>query len=203
MPTFLTVKEAAQQTRRSPSSIRRIIYPIIANDEHPDRSHVEPTVEQVKELRIKGENFAWRISQELLDREAPPMPTSDSREAEQSSTPGGETSLRELVIVLREELRQSHEQMSVKDQQIASLSEITKSLNERLREGNILMGSLQKQLVPGDAQSGSRGVADAHATPKPAQDSRTPAAKPAVKNRPPREPAKTKRKASYFQRLFR
>ena len=53
MPTFLTVKEAATQTGRSSSSIRRIIYPIIKKDKHPDRSHVEPTVKFYLELEAK------------------------------------------------------------------------------------------------------------------------------------------------------
>src|SRR5207253_3090856 len=71
MPTFHTVKEAATLTRKSPSSIRRIIYPIIHDDKHADRKHVQPTVEEAKKLRLKGDNFAWRISEELLRRELP------------------------------------------------------------------------------------------------------------------------------------
>ena len=63
-----TVKEAARLTGKSPSSIRRIIYPIIQNDAHPDRVHIEPTVEDVLKLRMQGENFAWRLSEELLRR---------------------------------------------------------------------------------------------------------------------------------------
>src|SRR5437764_167611 len=45
MPTFLTVKEAARLTGKSPSSIRRIIYPILKNNSHPDRVHIQPNVE--------------------------------------------------------------------------------------------------------------------------------------------------------------
>src|SRR2546423_9886585 len=79
MPEFLTVTQAAQQTGRSAGSIRRrIIYPILENDQHPDRSHVEPSVEEVRRLRMKGENFAWRVSRELLDRSGPPKQATES-----------------------------------------------------------------------------------------------------------------------------
>ena len=69
--SFLTVKEASRLTGRSPSSIRRVIYPIIRDDAHPDRMQIQPTVDEVLQLRVKGENFAWRLSEELLRREVP------------------------------------------------------------------------------------------------------------------------------------
>src|SRR5438874_873393 len=71
MPTFLTVKEAAQLTGKSPSSIRRIFHPITKDDDHPDRQHVQPSVEEAARLRQNGENFAWHVSEELLRRELP------------------------------------------------------------------------------------------------------------------------------------
>src|SRR5439155_22819389 len=78
MPEFLTITQAAQQTGRSASSIRRrIIYPILENDQHPDRSHIEPSVEEVQRLRMKGESFPWRVSRELLDRFGPPKESAE------------------------------------------------------------------------------------------------------------------------------
>ena len=68
MPQFLTVKEAAKLTGKSASSIRRVIYPIIEDDHHADRQHIEPTIEDVKKLRMKGENFAWRMATRLKSR---------------------------------------------------------------------------------------------------------------------------------------
>ena len=62
MTNFLTMKEAATLTGKSPSSIRRIIYPIIHDDKHPNRKQIRPTVEEVKQLRSKGTNFPWRVS---------------------------------------------------------------------------------------------------------------------------------------------
>lgn len=76
MPTFVTVKEAARQTGKSASSIRRIIYPIVENDAHPDRVLIEPGVEEAQKGRLAGETFAWKLSEELLHRavraESPP-----------------------------------------------------------------------------------------------------------------------------------
>ena len=68
MTNFLTVKEAAKVSEKSPSSIRRIIYPILEDDSHVDRHHIEPDVETAKTLRAKGDNFAWKISEELLQQ---------------------------------------------------------------------------------------------------------------------------------------
>src|SRR2546423_5356981 len=105
MPEFLTITQAAQQTGRSASSIRRrIIYPILENDQHPDRSHVEPSVEEVQRLRMKGESFAWRVSRELLDRVAPPKPTAESAAQSSPIEEGIDPSLRELIALLREQL---------------------------------------------------------------------------------------------------
>ncbi len=39
-------------------------------------------------------------------------------------------------------------QLDIKDQQIAVQNDVIKGLSERVREGNILMGSLQRQLSP-------------------------------------------------------
>ena len=47
MSSFLTVKEAATLTGKSPSSIRRVIYPIIRDDNHADREQIAPTVDEV------------------------------------------------------------------------------------------------------------------------------------------------------------
>src|ERR1700722_10719003 len=77
MPTFLTVREAALLTGKSPTSIRRVIYPIIEDDNHADRSQIQPGVEEVWTLRMKGENFAWRLSEELLRRRIPVQAAAD------------------------------------------------------------------------------------------------------------------------------
>jgi len=148
MSTFLTVKEAAQRIGKSPSAVRRILEPIRKDDQHSDRHLVQPSPEHARELRLKGEIFAWRVSEELLDRvlAAKPADNTFARQQSVGAVTGG-SSVHELVAVLRQQLEQTQQQLKVKDEQIATLSEITKSLNERVREGNILIGSLQQKLA--------------------------------------------------------
>src|SRR5205823_4356196 len=114
--------------------------------QHPDRSHVEPSVEEVQRLRMKGENFAWRVSRELLDRHGPPKESAEVPKDKIFSGGGDEPTLREVVNLLRDQVLQNQHQLKVKDDQIAAQLEITRSLNERMREGNIIIGQLQRQL---------------------------------------------------------
>lgn len=181
MAKFLTVKEAANLTGKSPSSIRRILYPILENDQHPDRSQIEPDVEQAKALRVKGENFAWKISEKLLRREVPEGSSKSSPDAKAGTTQPNDGSAA-LIDMLRGELE-------IKNQQIAAQNELMKGLSERLREGNILIGSLQQQLTltDGSARKKSEPV-DATSTPEKGTDS-------PVKKSPA--------KRSFFNRLFR
>lgn len=137
MAPFLSVKEAASRTGKSPSSIRRILYPIIHDDHHPDRHHIEPDVETAKALRLKGENFAWKLSEELIDRER-----STPAAKQKDSAPVGDAAAA-IVDILRK-------QLEIKDEQIAAQNEVIKGLSERMHEGNVLMGSLQQKLAAPD-----------------------------------------------------
>ena len=148
MTTFLTVKEAAKLVGKSPSSIRRILYPILQDNRHPDRRHIEPDVATAKALRVKGENFAWKISEELLRREMPEGETKPGSESK-SSTHNGDDHSDAIIEILRG-------QLDIKDQQIAAANDVIKGLSERVREGNILMGTLQQQLAPPDQTSRSK-----------------------------------------------
>jgi hypothetical protein len=145
MSPFLTVKEAAQLTGKSTSSIRRVIYPIIHDDQHPDRGEIQPDIAQVRELRMKGENFAWRVSEELLRREVrvePPSPP-HAKLAEEGSSSHANTA---LLSMLRAELEIKNGQIVQQSELIGKQMELISGLSERLREGNILIGGLQKQL---------------------------------------------------------
>jgi len=111
MAPFLTVKEASQLTGKSTSSIRRVIYPIIHDDGHADRPHIQPSVEEVRRLRMKGENFPWRLSEELLRRELPakaaPAEHVAAFEAKTSAHADGE-----LLGTLRRELEIKNQQIT-------------------------------------------------------------------------------------------
>ena len=200
MPTFYTVSEAAQYIGRSTSAVRRILRPILKDDQHADRHYVQPSVDEVREIRMRGESFGWRISEELLDREVAARSAPIDEEA--TILPAGaiDPSLRPLVTLLRDELQKTHEQLKVKDQQIENLSELMKSLNERLREGNILIGSLQRQLALPEATV--KGTPSGQSSPKasPAQASRPAAKKPEPKI--PKPLPKKQPKKGFFARLF-
>ena len=149
MANFLTVKEAAKLVGKSPSSVRRILYPILENDRHSDRHHIEPTVAAAKALRVKGENFAWKISEELLRREIPEDGTKAKEDSKSSTV--GEPQSAVIIDILRK-------QLDIKDQQIANQNDTIKGLSERVREGNILMGTLQQQLSPPEPANRNRST---------------------------------------------
>jgi hypothetical protein len=151
MPSFLTVKEAAQLTGKSPSSIRRVIYPIIHDDAHPDRAHVQPTVEEVLQLRMRGENFAWRLSEELLYREVPVQATPEKGTGGATSRASGEGDSA-LIVMLRRELEIKNQQITQQAELFAKQMELMNGLSERLREGNVLIASLQQRLALTDGR---------------------------------------------------
>ena len=154
MTNFLTVKAAAIFSNRSPSSVRRIIYPIPEDNRHPDRHHIEPDVATAKSLRVKGENFAWKVSEEFLRRVMSEEGTKTTTESRPASKNAPDQSAAILEIFRK--------QLDIKDQQIAAQNDVIKGLSERVREGNILMGSLQQQLSLTDGSTRNKSeVVDA------------------------------------------
>lgn len=153
MTKFLTVKEAAKITGKSPSSVRRIIYPILEDETHPDRHFIEPDVATAQALRLKGENFAWKISEELLERVASEGGAKSKAEPKSNDANGVHSDA--IIDILRK-------QLDIKDQQLATANDVIKGLSERVREGNILMGSLQQQLSPpAPSNRNKAGIVDA------------------------------------------
>ena len=192
MSSFLTVKEAATLTGKSPSSIRRVIYPIIRDDNHANRVQIAPTVDEVTQLRIKGENFAWRISEELLRREVPvetAKPTGEDHGSPQPRTEGDT----ELLAMLRRELDVKNQQITQQSEMLSKQMELISGLSERLREGNILIGSLQKQLtLPDGGSRPASHVVEAKSEVPPTTEKWSVAAK-----------KKAQPKKGFFSRLFR
>ncbi len=149
MPQFLTVKEAATLTGKSASSIRRVIYPIIQGKNHPDRQQIEPTEEDATRLRMQGENFAWKISEELLRRE---IPVESERPAEHHASRESNDGNGELLAMLCRELDIKNQQITQQSEILSKQIELISGLSERLREENILIGSLQQQLALPDGK---------------------------------------------------
>ena len=203
MPAFLSVREAAQRTGKSPSSIRRVIYPILQNDKHPDRTHIEPGVEEALQLRIKGEPFAWRLTEELMQREWPVDAAGEHGQAAASAKTASGAGDGELLAMLRRELDIKNQQITLHGELIGKQMELISGLSERLREGNILIGSLQQRLsltdgrdtkpvVPVQAKSSTSHKAE-KGTGTPTTPQKGTAASPKA-NKP---------KRGFFSRLFR
>jgi hypothetical protein len=140
---LLTIAEAAAETGRSASTIRRIIRTITDASKHPDRNGIEPLEPAVEALKKKGENFTWKIRKDVLLKHCPPAQKEDKNTEHSASSPHGD-----ILQILEREL-------AIKNQQIEKQWEVIHSLNDRLREGNILMGSLQKRLSLPAADAGS------------------------------------------------
>jgi hypothetical protein len=194
MAPFLSVKEAAQLTGKSPSSIRRIIYPIIHDDAHADRKHVQPTVEDVLQLRVQGENFAWRLSEELLRREVPVEAASENANGGPSARLAAHADA-DLLAMLRRELDIKNQQITQQGQLIGKQIELISGLSERLREGNILIGSLQQRLALTDGRVSTSPPAE------PVKSKRAASPQPEKGSTIARKPAKAKR--SFLARIFR
>jgi len=207
MTAFLTVKEAARLTGKSPSSIRRIIYPIIEADQHVDRPHIQPSVEEVIALRSKGENFAWRISEELLRREVPEEAPSEQG-SERAAGRQSSDAHRELLSLLRQELGIKNQQITQQGEMLARQMELIDGLSERLREGNVLIGSLQYRLALTDgSQRMKSSVVEANTTKpgaveSPAKTTPKPTTKASKPTSKIEKPKTEKPRQGFFARLF-
>jgi uncharacterized coiled-coil protein SlyX len=167
MPDFYPIREATTVTRVSVTTLRRFIRAIVADDHHPDRDQLLPTVADVRKMKAAGEQFTWQISADLLKRafaDKTPKPKPSGAEF---------GPLGEVVALLRDQLQSAGEQLKVKDQQIASQVEIIHSLNDRIHEGNVLMATVQKQLALAEPEKPKdvppvkpAKVVEKHATPK-------------------------------------
>jgi hypothetical protein len=153
-PTFLTIAEAIEQTGKSASTIRRIIRTIADDANHADRDGIQPSVKEVAAFKKKGENFTWKIRADLLTQESNAALTKKKKTTSDVSP--------DILTILNKELE-------LKNQQIEKQWEVIHALNDRLREGNILMGSLQKRLGPPADMQTTESVVEMAAT-KPSEE---------------------------------
>jgi hypothetical protein len=144
--SFLTIAEAIEQTGKSASTIRRIIRTIADDSNHADRDGIQPSVKEVTAYKKKGENFTWKIRADLLMRESASAQKKEKKSSSETSP--------DILSILNKEL-------DLKNQQIEKQWEVIHALNDRLREGNILMGSLQKRLGPPADATPSETVVEA------------------------------------------
>lgn len=157
---FLSVRAAAERVGKSTSAIRRLLYPIVKQDDHPDRDLIRPSVEEVKRLRMSGESFPWKVSEELLKRVKVAEPNTDHSPTSGSGKLGanGES---ELLAMLRRELDIKNRQISQQADLIGEQVKLVGGLSERLREGNVLIATLQQRLALTDGREKSSSFVDA------------------------------------------
>jgi hypothetical protein len=145
---FLTIAEASKKTGRSASTIRRLIHALTETDTHEKRSAIQPSPAEVAVFKQKGDTFTWRIREDVLMQQIGSALKEEKKEVS-GSTDG-------ILNILQKEL-------DLKTQQIEKQWEVIHALNERLREGNILMGSLQKRLALPEVPAQPSSVVDASA----------------------------------------
>jgi hypothetical protein len=147
---FITIAEATEKTGRSASTIRRLIRTITETADHPDRDSIEPTAKQAATFKKKGENFTWKIREDIVMKNFGSAQHHDKKSITEPKT--------DILSILQNEL-------SLKNQQIEKQWEVIHALNDRLREGNILMGSLQKRLGPPASESPTETTVEASVEP--------------------------------------
>jgi|CXWL01.1.fsa_nt_gi hypothetical protein len=160
---FITIAEATEKTGRSASTIRRLIRTITETANHPDRDAIEPDIKKVAALKKKGENFTWKIREDIVLKNFEGAPLAEKKSIAESKTT--------ILDILQKEL-------GLKNQQIEKQWEVIHALNDRLREGNILMGSLQKRLGPPASESSSESIMDASTVKSSSESSDQPVVAP-------------------------
>ncbi len=159
---FITIAEATEKTGRSASTIRRLIRTITETANHADRAAVEPDAKQVAAYKKKGENFTWKIREDVVMRNFEGAPVHEKKSMAEGTG--------QIFTILQKELE-------LKNQQIEKQWEVIHALNDRLREGNILMGSLQKRLGPASSDSPTADVVDVSTSKSATEDSTGPSKK--------------------------
>ena len=147
MSTYLSIKEAADKAGKAEITIRRYVQSIVKDQpKSNDRQMIQPSVDEVKDLKKKKKPFSWQSSEDLIVKKF-----AEQAKAAQAKKQAGANA--DVMNTLQTELTSKQDQLQMKDKQIEALTEIVQSLNERMREGNVLMASLQKHLALPEADA--------------------------------------------------
>lgn len=198
MDQHLTLSEARAFTRKSESTLKRLLREIVSNPNHPDRPSILPSVDEVERRKAAKEPYVWKIDRHLLLRRFPadeptPQPDGGVPRTSDASAPSGV-----MLQVLQEQLKSKDQQIRTLEVQLDRKDEQISNLNERMRESNVLMRELQQRLaLPMPKPS----VTEQVAVPKPV--SPRPATKPATKVISKPQAKSSKQKRGFLARLFR
>lgn len=198
MSTFLTIKEASDKTSKSVSTIRRLVRDIVVDDAHKDRAGIHPSPAEVKKLQGQEVQFAWKISEDLLQKTFGSFDALQAMKKDRNAD-----GVEEVLGVLREELQSKDRQLAAKDSQIEKLGSIIGSLNDRLREGNVLMATLQQQLqLPEKTGAPTTPVVDTDLKVKKAKAGKEKAVAKVMPQAPAPAVAKGAKKKSWLAVIF-
>jgi len=150
MNQFLTVKDATKFVSKSESTIKRLLREITAEAEHPDRSYIQPSHDEVEARKAAAEPYVWKINKALLLKRYPQDDPAEegTRTNSSSSSSSDHTGSHDVIIsVLREQLQSKDRQLETLEKQLDRKDEQIGHQNERMREQNVLMKDLQQRLA--------------------------------------------------------
>ena len=132
---FLSLKEAAEHTGKSRSSLRRFVEKITKAADHADRNMIQPDVDEVVKLHAESHPFSWRVNVILLDREFAKQGTesNNTSSSQQQASSASDELLSQAIAMLKTEL-------DAKNKQIAEFQ-------ERQRETNVLLQQTTEKLM--------------------------------------------------------
>ncbi len=171
-----------------------MIGPILKIEEHPDRGHIRPSIEDALQLRLKGDKFLWQIETDWLARIVPAAAAGAKRPNESSAAARDGSSA--LITMLQNELTIKNQQITQQNDLLRQHAELIGGLNERLHESNVLFATLQKHLSLADGRADKpetiveASPAAVERNPKPEKGSATP-------------PKSAKARSGFLARLFR
>ena len=150
MKELLSVGEARKLTGKSESTIKRMIREITADENHEDRGLIEPSHEELERRKAEKEPYVWKITNSLLKKRYP------VHDPDQDTGHGGshgvgdstnnDISQSKLIELLQTQLSGKDDQLKTLEVQLDRKDEQISNLNDRMRESNVLMQTLQKRL---------------------------------------------------------
>ena len=144
-----SIKDAADLTGTSISSIRRFLAPIRDDSSNPLRLHVLPSVEEVVRLRSTSSSvqFSWKLSKQLLDifmkEKELDYPQPKEKEESLDELFGQSEVTSGLYARMLEMLEES---LRAKQRSIESHEKSIETLLDRQAETNVLLRNLQERL---------------------------------------------------------